>query len=312
MTISKPDGRGSGKVKYVETYNFKQPKLFSKEIMGKLRALHDVLARNLGRVFSNTLRKKVDVHIQKIDQITSRDFFLNIESPGVIYLISIKEINDDIISVLPSGFCIHMIERQSGGKGETFSEKRTLTTIEEKIISRIMDNINKEIAIAWEPFQDFQIESMTYESKPENIHLTSVDPAIVVTMLIDMGDHQTEFKISYSYSLLKEAMSTTIMKNSSRFMAEKLSEDDFNNYKRTLLDANILIQPLLGTKRMAIKNITKLEIGDTITLKQRTDKPLEVRVNGVNKMTAYPGSIRGRRAIKIFEIEEQLNEIELL
>ena len=312
MTISNPEVKGSGKVKYVEVYNFKQPKLFSKEIMGKLRSLHDVLARNLGRVFSNTLRKKVDVHLQKIDQITSRDFLLNVESPSVIYLISVKDISDDIISVLPSGFCIHMIERQSGGKGEAFTEKRTLTTIEEKIISRIMGNINKEIAIAWEPFKDFQVQSMIYESKPENIHLTSVDPAIVVTLLIDLGSHQTEFKVSYSYSLLKEAMSSTIMKNSSRFMTEKLSEDDFNSYKRTLLDANIHIQPLLGTTKMTIKDIAKLEIGDTITLKQRTDKPLEVRVNGVNKMSAYPGSLRGRRAVKIYEIEEEINEKELL
>ncbi len=313
MTIPNPEVKGRRNVKRVENYNFKQPKLFSKEIMGKLRALHDVLARNLSRVFSNTLRKKVDVHLQKIDQITSRDFLSHIESPSVIYLVSVKGINDDIISVLPSDFCIHMIERQSGGKGDEPSEKRTLTTIEEKIVSRIMRNISNEISIAWEPFKDFDIESMIYESKPENIHLTSVDPAIVVTMVIDLGDsNKVAFRISYSYSLLKEAMSSTIMKNSSRFMTEKLSDDDFVSYKRTLLDAKIRIQPLLGTTKMTIKDITDIEVGDTISLRQRTDKPLEVRVNGVNKMSAFPGSLRGRRAVKIYEIQEEINEKELL
>lgn len=313
MTIPTPEVKGSRNVKRVENYNFKQPKLFSKEIMGKLRALHDVLARNLSRVFSNTLRKKVDVHLKKIDQITSRDFLVNIESPSVIYLISVKDITDDIISVLPPDFCIHMIERQSGGKGDEKSEKRSLTIIEEKIISRIMRNISNEISIAWEPFKDFDVESMIYESKPENIHLTSVDPAIVVTMVIDMGDSRSVvFKISYSYSLLKEAMSSTIMKNSSRFRTEKLSDDDFISYKRTLLDAKIRIQPLLGTTKMTIKDIADIEVGDTISLKQRTDKPLEVRVNGVSKMMAFPGSLRGRRAIKIYEIQEEINEKELL
>lgn len=313
MALSTPDLKGSRNVKRVENYNFKQPKLFSKEIMGKLRALHDVLARNLSRVFSNTLRKKVDVHLHKIDQITSRDFLSNIASPSVIYLVSVKNITDDIISVLPADFCIHMIERQSGGKGEDAQEKRSLTIIEEKIVSRIMKNISNEISIAWEPFKDFQVESMIYESKPENIHLTSVDPAIVVTMAIDSGNgSKVPFKISYSYSLLKEAMSSTIMKNSSRYKTEKLSENDFESYKRTLLDANIRIQPLLGTTKMTIKDISDIEVGDTITLKQRTDKPLEIRVNGVNKMTAYPGSMRGRRAIKIYEIQEEINEKELL
>jgi flagellar motor switch protein FliM len=63
---------------------------------------------------------------------------------------------------------------------------------------------------------------------------------------------------------------------------------------------------------MAIKDIADIEVGDTISLKQRTDKPLEVRVNGVSKMTAFPGSLRGRRAIKIYEIQEEINEKELL
>ncbi len=304
--------KGSVKTKYVEPYNFKQPKLFSKEIMSTLRALHDVLARNLSRVFSNTLRKKTDVHLHKVDQITSRDFLQNIESPSVIYLISIKEIGDEIISVLPSGFCIHMIERQSGGKGDSYPEKRTLTTIEEKIISRIMSNINKEIAIAWEPFKEIVINGATYESKPENIHLVAVDPAIVITLLVEVGDLAVEFKVSYSYSFLKEAMKSTVMKSSNRFKTEELTEDAYESYKRTLMSADLKIQPLLGTSKMTVKEVMDLEEGDTITLSQRTDKPLEVRVNGVKKMTAYPGVIRGRRAVKIYDIDEEINEQELL
>jgi flagellar motor switch protein FliM len=34
-------------------------------------------------------------------------------------------------------------------------EKRALTTIEEKIINRIMDSISEEIVVAWEPFEEF-------------------------------------------------------------------------------------------------------------------------------------------------------------
>lgn len=313
MTNSNPNMRGNDKVIQVETYNFKQPKLFSKEIMGRLRSLHEVLARNLSRIFSNTLRKKVDVNLHKIDQVTSRYFLTNVESPSAIYLISVKNINDDIITVLPPAFCIYMIEKQSGGKGEFLSEKRRLTTIEEKILSRTMSNINKEIFMAWEPFKDFEIDSMIFESKPDNIHLNSMDPAIVVTLIIDpISDKKAEFKISYSYNLLKEAMSSNIMKNSSRFNTEKLSDDDFTSYKRTLSDANIRISPLLGKTKMTIKEIADLEIGNTIVLKQRTDKPLKVLVNGTGKMTAYPGTLRGRSAIKIFEIDDEINEKELL
>lgn len=304
--------RKPGKRKYVEPYDFKQPKLFSKEIMRTLRTLHDVLARNLSRVFSSALRQKVDVSMNKIDQISTSDFIQNVASPSVIYLLSVKELGGDVIAVIPPEFCIHMIERQSGGRGDNLDERRTLTTIEEKIISRVMKAVNKEIIVAWEPYMDFNIDSTTYESKPENIHLMSVDPTIVAKFEIDLGFHKVEIQISYPYSLLKEAMNESVLKKGNQAKTERLSPDALNSYKRTLLKASVRIQPLLGTTRLTVREIIELNEGDTITLNQRTDKPLEVRVNQVEKMKAFPGLIQGRKAIKIFEIIEEINEQELL
>lgn len=302
----------TGKRKYVEPYDFRQPKLFSKEIMRTLRTLHDVLARNLSRVFSSALRQKVDVHMHKIDQISTSDFLQNLASPTVIYLLSVKQLGGEMITVLPPEFCIHMIERQSGGKGGHLDERRTLTTIEEKIISRIMRSVNNEIIIAWEPYMDFSIDSATYESKPENIHLMSVDPTIVAKFEIDLGIHKVEIQISYPYSLLKEAMNESILKKGNQAKTEKLSPEALDSYKRTLLNASVRIQPLLGTTRLTVNDIMELKEGDTIPLHQRTDKPLSVRVNQVEKMKAFPGLVQGRKAIKVFEIIEEINEQELL
>lgn len=301
-----------GKRKYVESYDFKQPKLFSKEIMRTLRTLHDVLARNLSRVFSSALRQKVDVHMSKIDQISTSEFIRNLASPNVIYLLSVKQLGGEVITVIPPEFCIHLIERQSGGRGDQLTERRTLTTIEEKIVSRIMKSINQEIIVAWEPYMDFSVYTSTYESKPENIHLVGVDPTIVAKFEIDTGDHKIEIQVSYPYSLLKEAMNDSVLKKGNQSKTETLSPQALESYKRTLLDAPVTVQPLLGTTRLTVEDIINLKEGDTLPLKQRTDKSLEVRVNGVKKMTAYPGLIQGRKAIKVFEIIEEINEQELL
>lgn len=301
-----------GKRKYVEPYDFRQPKLFSKEIMRTLRTLHDVLARNLSRVFSSALRQKVDVHLHKIDQISTSDFIQNISSPSVIYLLSVKQLGGDVIAVIPPEFCIHLIERQSGGRGDTLDERRTLTTIEEKIISRIMKSINNEIIVAWEPYMDFSIDSATYESKPENVHLVSVDPTIIAKFEIDIGAHKVEIQFSYPYSLLKEAMNDSVLKKGNQSKTEKLPPEALECYKRTLASASVRIQPLLGTTRLSVSDILALKEGDTIPLNQRTDKPLSVRVKQVEKMKAYPGLIQGRKAIKVFEIIEEINEQELL
>lgn len=303
---------GAGKRKYVEPYNFKQPKLFSKEIMRTLRALHDVLSRNLSRVFSTALRYKVDVHLQKIEQLSTTEFIRNIDSPSAIYLLKVQQFGGEVIVVMPPGFCIHLIERQSGGRSEGISEKRTLTTIEEKIISRIMGSVKREIIVAWEPYSDFNIHSSTYESKPENIHLVSVDPTLVARLVIEAVPHNIQIQVSYPYSLLKEAMKDSILRKGNQSRTEPLSAEELESYKRTLLKADVTVQPLLGTTQLSVKEIVALKEGDLLPLKQRTDKPLKVRINGVEKMTAYPGLVRGRKAVKIFEVVEEFNEQELL
>ena len=298
-----------GNVKYVESYDFKQPKLFSNEIMTSLHTIHDVF---LGRIFSSSLRYKVDVSLQKVDQLSSTEFIQGIKSPSTIYTLSVDSLGGEIIVVLPPEFCIHLITRQSGGTDREISERRVLTVIEEKIISRIMSTINNEITMAWEPYVDIKIDSSTYQSKPENLHLTSVDPNIVVKFLVDLGEEKLELMVSYSYSFLKKAMNDTIMRKGMNSSKERLSEEEMEAYQRTIRKAKVLIQSLLGTTSLTLDEIMNLKEGDTIPLKQKSDKPLDVRINGVTKMAAYPGVIQGRRAVKIFELLEEINEQELV
>lgn len=299
-------------VKYVEPYDFKQPKLFSKEIMRNLRSLHDMFARSTSRVFSSALRRKVDVSLDKIQQLSSSKFINKIKSPSVIYLLSVDDFSGNIIMVLPPAFCIYLVERQSGGYGGELSERRTLTTIEEKIISRIVKSINHEIVMAWEPYMEFDIGSSTYESKPENIHLASVDPTIIIKLMISFGEQNVTIHLSYPYSLLKEAMNNSVLKKGKKTETEKLSEDQLESYKYTLSNAAVNIKPLLGEAKLSIKNIIDLEEGDVIPLNQRTDQPLKVKVNNVHKMSAYPGVLHGRRAVKIYDMIEEINEQEVI
>jgi flagellar motor switch protein FliM len=112
--------------------------------------------------------------------------------------------------------------------------------------------------------------------------------------------------------MLKKALNDTIMRKGMNSSKERLSEEEMEAYMRTIRKANIRIQSLLGTTSLTLDEIISLKEGDTIPLRQKSDKPLEVRVNGVTKMTAFPGVIQGRRAVKIFELLEEINEQELV
>ncbi len=298
--------------KYVEPYDFKHPKLFSKEIMRTLRTLHEVMARNLSRVFSTGLRTKVDIKLVKIDQLATSEFVRHIGTPSAIYVLGVDELGGDVVLVMKPGFCIHLVEKQSGGRGRGLDEHRMLTTIEERIMSRIMRSVNREIVGAWEPIMNFSISSTTYESKPENVHMISADPAIVGVFRVDLGEDSVEMKISYPYSLLKESLNESILQSGSHKRQTKLTEAQLKGYEHTLSKASIKVQPLLGTTMLTLGELLDLEEGDVLTLRQKTEQPLEVRIHGVNKMTAFPGTLGTRKAVKIYRILEEINEQELL
>lgn len=63
---------------------------------------------------------------------------------------------------------------------------------------------------------------------------------------------------------------------------------------------------------LSLEDILSLKEGDTIPLQQKADEPLEIKVNGITKMNGYPGLKQGRKAIKVFEIIEEINEQELV
>lgn len=74
----------------------------------------------------------------------------------------------------------------------------------------------------------------------------------------------------------------------------------------------VRVQPLLGRTSLMLNDIFNLKEGDIIPLKQLAKDPLEILVNGVVKMRGYPGLKQGRKAVKVFEIIEEINEQELV
>lgn len=298
--------------KRVESYDFREPKLFSKEILSSLRSTHDLMARNLNRVFGSALRQRVDVDLETIDQLSTNALLEKLPSPSVIYLLTFQGLDGEIILSLPTEFCIFLIERQSGGRFSEFPNPRSLTLIEERIVDRVMEDVIREVRIAWEPSVKLELKKAVYEDKPENIDLITLDPSIVTRMSIELLGKRSEMVVSYQYSLLKEILSDFMINREKNDQKKRLNGEQLEAYKRTLKDVAVSVQALLGEARISMKEVLRLKEGDVVTLNQKLVDPLSVKVNGERKMEAYPGTVRGRKAVRILRMEDEIQEQDLL
>ena len=127
-----------------------------------------------------------------------------------------------------------------------------------------------------------------------------------------MFEAVVELGISYTYGFLKRALNDSIIKKDRGSNLERLNHEESIDYRRTIKKAPVRIQPLLGKTVLSLNDILSLKEGDIIPLVQKSDEPLEIKINGVTKMNGYPGLKQGRKAIKVFEIIEEINEQELV
>lgn len=302
--IHHEDDLSSGDLK---EYDFKHPKLVSKENLRILYNIHEMLSLNLNRLFTDSLGEKIEIGLRQIHEVIYSEFMSSMESPTALFMFNVGEIDDWALMQMDPSFCLYCVERQGGSREYSPHNARVLTLIEERIITRIVKKVFKELTHVWEPYLSLTIRNHIYESKPANIRtISSHVPGIVVRYGIKFQDRSVPLTFCYPYSLLKEKMNLSIhgaerSDTESRLsMAEKKRFQEY--VKKTTVDLNVI----LGETKISMEKLAKLQQGDVIKLHQQIEQPLRVLVNGKQKMEGYPGVMRGKKAVKIFKVMNSL------
>ena len=87
-----------------------------------------------------------------------------------------------------------------------------------------------------------------------------------------------------------------------------LSSIEKKNFEEDLKQADITLSTILGESSVSLNRLIDLKEGDLIILDQQIDEPLKIKVNNQIKMNGYPGSMKGKKAVKIFNIQKNSND----
>jgi len=287
----------------IKEYDFKHPKLVSKEIMRALYKIHELFARNLKRLYGTILNQKFEVTLEGIEQVVFSEYLNTLEPPTAIFLFNIEELGDWAILQKKPSFCLYFIEKLCGSQTAGFQESRGLTRIEEGVYSRIMEKVFKELSHVWSTYITMTIQHHVYESKPTNIRAISAGvPGITVRYTVKLDGKKIPFSLCYPYGLLKEKMVSSLSGFDKNDRKESMTEDQKIKFEEDLKNVHVQIRPILGRTKITMDKLTKLSVGDVITLDQPIDEPLEILANSTLEMYGYPGTLKGKRAVKIFEL----------
>ncbi len=296
--------------KPVQLYDFKHPERINKEQLRTLRTLHDNFARILATYFSTSMRTLVDVHFNTIDQVTFNEYMLSLAVPNALYTLHLNKLDGKAIFEISPQFLLFMVDRLLGGVGETDTESREITLIEQNVVRRVIDNVVGLLNEAWTQVHSIGAVVENFETDPQFIQIArSTEALAIIFFEIRIRGATYMMNIGLPYYVLEPILAKlsaqSMMAVSGRKVGGEKDDSISSRLKATLLPVNVK----LAETTLKVQDFIDLKSDDLIQLEQRTSSELPIVVGGKIKFFGSPGKLGRKRAVKILRTIEPNEEL---
>ena len=288
-------------------YDFRHPSLISKEQMRMLENIHENFSRNFGVFLSAQLRLIVEIEMLAIDQLLYSEFVMSIAPPGALYVLDIDEPESQAILEISPSLVIYMVEKLFGGKGSLGStQARAVSTIEERILKRIMEQSVVELGNAWGAISTIKPTLSRFESNPEFIQIVpAIEPVVVISLQITIYGASTLFNLCYPYRWVSEMIGRPEVQERIVFGRADSTPEDQRQVEHQLLRTPCSIQASLGNSHMTIDDFLHLQVGDLIVLDSKPGREHTINVRGKPLLRGIVGRRDKNSAVLVTDVIEE-------
>ena len=273
------------------TYDFRRPERVSKEQLKGLQSLFEAFARELSILFPPFLRTVVRVDLISIDQLTYDEFILSVARPTALAVVNMAPLEGNAVLELSPAMVFPIVDRVLGGKGQTLSEPRELTEIENRIASRIIMMILDSLKRSWDQLIEFKLTILTIESDPLIVQIVAGSEMVVlIGYEIHIGEVIGAMNMCMPLLLLNPILDQISQQaHYMRKLSPKLAEMTRATIAQTLTKASLTVDAILGQAVLPLHEVARLQVGDIVQLNTSPDEPITIEVGGVGRFLAQPG-----------------------
>ncbi|HWW65149.1 MAG TPA: flagellar motor switch protein FliM [Sphingomonadaceae bacterium] len=265
----------------------------------------EVVCERMVRAFATSMRNltsdAIDVSLQEVTSIRFGEFMNRVALPAMLGVFRVREWENYGIVTVDSSLIYAVVDALLGGrKGNTPQriEGRAFTTIETKLVSRMVQLALDDLASCLEAIEPVAIELERIETSPRFAAIAGPSNiAAVATFMVDMEGRGGKFSILLPYATIEPVRGRLLQ----RFMGEKLGRDRMweTHMAAELWHTEITMDVVLGERQMRLHDITNLAVGQTIRLNRSPDDTLEVHCGGVPLGQAHIGQRRSNIAVRM-------------
>ncbi|MFZ2445923.1 MAG: flagellar motor switch protein FliM [Syntrophobacteraceae bacterium] len=270
--------------------------------MPTLDIINDRFAKLHRISLSGALRRMLDINVCQAEMIKFGEFTRTLPVPTSLHILKPELLRGHALFMIESRLIFNLVDCFFGGSGRSSYkiEGRDFTSIEYKVINKVVKMALNDMDQAWEPIAPVTFNFVRSEVNPQFAAIIPpTDVAIVVRFELEMDRLLGRMALVLPYSTI-EPIRTKLYAS---YQSDQLEVDSewAGRMRKRLHEVTVEVMVELGKTHLKGSELLDMEVGDVIMLQNDVKKPLTVKVHGIPKFRATPGICRGNQAFQVCE-----------
>ena len=275
--------------------------MVSYERLPMLEIVFDRLVRLMTTSLRNFTSDNVEVSLDRITSVRFGDYLNSIPLPAILAVFKAEEWDNFGLITVNSSLIYSIIDVLLGGRrGQTAVrvEGRPYTTIETNLVKRMIEVVLADAELAFKPLSPVKFNIDRMETNPRFAAISRpANAAILVRLRIDMEDRGGSIELLLPYATIEPIREVLLQ----MFMGEKFGRDPIweGHLATEIGQAEIAVDAVLYEAKLPLKQMMKLEVGDTLMLELKPDAMVSVRCGDVTLTEGRMGRVGDRVAVRV-------------
>ncbi|MDB5038155.1 MAG: Flagellar motor switch protein FliM [Bacteriovoracaceae bacterium] len=296
---------GVGGAGSVQKYDFSQQRKLVRARMPGLKIIFDRFQRTYRQTLSSLVRKVVLVEYLQTEMQRYGEWVSNLAVPSCLSILRLSPLIGQSIVSLEPAFVYTLIDNIFGGGrlGQFKKKEGDFTSIELKMIQRLVQYCTADLEKAWSTIHELNFEFVRTDTNPEYVSIVAPSDVVVVTdVSITFEDVTSKMQIViplFALDPVKQLLSDhTYVEQTQPNPNWKIWMGDSIRSSKAELGVR------LGNTEVTMRDVLGLSVGDTVQLNQYVAEPLHMSLEGVSKFAVKLGTHCGQQAVQILSVAE--------
>lgn len=285
----------------VKPHDFRRAEMLERAHHHAVTVVFEAFAKQGGAALTTMLRDQCTIAFESMEQSSWEDLAEGLPEGTHFVTFSQPPLPGHALFTLPAKEGLALVDLRLAGSGDDEFPDRTLTEIEQELLAPVVASLLDELAKALARLQVTVPEVGAQES---NVQFVNVAPAtemcLAATFTMTIGERPPyAILLCFPYMMVRHLVEA--MRNGPRRPGDERSHATSSAVNRRLLEVPVDLVLQFPSFTATPDSLMHLAVGDELHLGLPTDRPLEVRAEGLLVALATIGRSGVRKACSITE-----------